>query len=50
MNNSKKLEDFDIVEILNGYESEMDDLVSDDDVENELESQAENGIKILLYL
>ncbi|XP_060836365.1 uncharacterized protein LOC132919030 [Rhopalosiphum padi] len=37
-----KLKDYDIVEMLNGYDSEMDGLDSDDENGNELDVQAEN--------
>lgn len=43
---SKKLQDFDIVEMLNGYDSEMDGLDSDDENGNELDVQTNNGIII----
>jgi len=45
---SKKLKDYDIVEMLNGYDSEMDGLDSDDENGNELDAQAEIGNIILI--
>jgi len=45
---NKKLKDYDIVEMLNGYDSELDALDSDDESGNELDGQVENGNKILI--
>lgn len=39
---SKILKDYDIVEMLNGYESDLDALDSDDENGNELDSPVEN--------
>lgn len=45
---SKKLKDYDIVEMLNGYDSELDALDSDDENGNELDAQVENGDLIVI--
>jgi len=47
---SKKLEDYDIVEILNGYDSETDGLANDDEIGNELDAQAKNDNIILICM
>jgi len=45
---NKKLKNYHIVEMLNGYDSELDALDSDDISGNELEGQAENGNTIVI--
>lgn len=45
---NKKLKKYHIVEMLNGYDSELDALDSDDISGNELEGQAENGNTIVI--
>lgn len=47
---SKKLEEYDIVELLNGYETEMDGMDSDDEKGNELDAQTNIGNIIIIYL
>lgn len=45
---NKILNDFDIVEMLNGYDSELDALDSDDENGNELDARVEKGNKIVI--
>lgn len=45
---NKKLNDYDIVEMLNGYDSELDALDSDDESGNELDDQVLNGNTIVI--